>query len=177
MHADHMNKLKKSKFSSMDSDMVPNELYKSTSDDKREYQDSKNATENSYYSDIPVISTSRPQSGMYDTLATPTPSHNMVKQSDNPLYSSTQELRLSNTYDTVPSKVRSQSQNDVRIPEPTVFGTSALYTIPTSDEKPTNTSSNRLSYGLEFEMSSHEVLLRHQRSLSHGVDSATYTEI
>ena len=159
--------------------MVPNELYKST--EKREYQDGKNTTENSYYSDIPVISTSRPQSGVYDALATPTPSHK-VKQSDNPLYSSTQELRLSNTYDTVPLKVRSQSQNDVQLPESTLFGTSALepnYATPKFDEKPQSSSStsNRLSYGIELEMSSHEILIRHQRSLSQGVDSTAYTEL
>ena len=151
--------------------MVPNELYKRT--ENTEYKDGQNTTENSYYSDVPVINTSCPQSEVYDGLSSrvTTPGHTTMKQSDNPLYSSTQELRLNNSYDTIPSRSQGHSPTTgLEAPEPDGYAT------PQFDEK-SNTINHRLSYGLELELSNRQILpVRHQRSLSQGIDPI-YTEL
>ena len=175
----HAKKMEKSKFSSMESEMVANDLYKSIQDqDKDHHQGTRDY--------IPATTTSQPQSGVYDSLGSSTPSHT-VKQSDNPLYSSTQELRMSTTYDTIPSRGRSTTPSDVppRVPDPNTIPLKATsepnYAMPQFDKNLLATGStgskNRLSYGLELELSNLEIPpVHHQRNLSQGVDPV-YTEL
>lgn len=118
--------------------------------------------------DIPVITTSRPTSAVYDAISTPTSNHK-VKQSDNPLYSSTQELRLSASYDTIPSRGHSQTPSDQNPDQQTnqeliSHGTSVS---PLSHISGPGTTSpirnNRLSYSIELQLSSQAFpISRHQ---------------
>lgn len=181
----YLNRMEKNKFSPGESDMIDNNLYKTNSTQEKG-KDTKDSTETSFYADIPATTTTQPQSSIYDGLAPPTPSHT-VKQSDNPLYSSTQELRMSTTYDTIPSRGRSRTPSDVppKVPNPNTIS-SGKATTPFKDMPqdsgsvtPTgnNIINNRLSYGLELELSNREIPpVHHQRSLSQGVDPV-YTEL
>ena len=164
--------------------MVHNNLYKShTTHNQLNSIDS--AEDDSHYADIPVITTSRPASGVYDALATPTPSHK-VKQSDNPLYSSTQELRLSASYDTIPSRGHSQTPSDThadpRVSQELITQVTSVSPLPqchdSSNASRSPTRNNRLSYNIELQLSSQDFpFSRHQRSLSQGTDTAVYTEL
>ena len=164
--------------------MVQSNLYKShTTYNQPNSIDS--ADVDSQYADIPVITTSRPTSAVYDAMSTPTSSHK-VKQSDNPLYSSTQELRLSASYDTIPSRGRSQTPSDQHPDHQTSqelisHGTSVSPLDLSHNSGPGTTSpirNNRLSYSIELQLNSQAFpFSRHQRSLSQGMDTAVYTEL
>ena len=120
-------------------------------------------TISSHYVDIPVITSSRPQNGVYDCLAPATPNC-FVKQSDNPLYSSAQELRIGSNYDIVPSRSHSRI--------------STTSDIQMSDNTRGNIVSNRLSYGLELELSNRAIPpIHHKRSRSQGGVDPMYTEL
>ena len=160
--------------------MIDNCLYKTT----REKDNDSHQDGSVHYADIPrpSITTSRPQSGVYDTLATP--SHT-VKQSDNPLYSSTQELRMSTTYDTVPPRARSLTPSSVpyMLPSPNIgssanHATKGVYTTVENESNANpNIINNKLSYGLELELSNREIPpVHHQRSLSQTANPI-YTEL
>ena len=163
--------------------MVQNNLYKShTTYNQPNSIDS--ADIDSHYADIPVITTSRPTSAVYDAMSTPTSNHK-VKQSDNPLYSSTQELRLSASYDTIPSRGHSQTPSDQHPDHQTSqelisHGTS-VSPLSHNISGPGTTSptrNNRLSYSIELQLSSQAFpFSRHQRSLSQGMDTTVYTEL
>ena len=150
--------------------MTENNLYKTTRMGKDIIENPQD--DNNHYTAIPVPSSSRPQSGVYDGLAPTTPSHT-VKQSDNPLYSSTQELRLSATYDTVPSRARSLTPSAVPslLPNPNTDSTYyAKALVPTGNN-------NRVSYGLELEFGNCGIPpVHHQTSLSQTADGV-HTEL
>ena len=151
--------------------MTENNPYKTT-----RMGDIENHQDNSHYTAIPTeFSSSRPQSGVYDSLTTPTPSHK-VKQSDNPLYSSTQELRISAAYD-IPSRARSLTPSAFEIP-PVLPNTDFTNNYAKASGHTTSTgNSNRLSYGLELELSNREIPpVRHHRSLSQTAEPV-YTEL
>ena len=169
--------------------MVENNLYKTTQEKADEnYQD----VDSTHYAAIPVITSSRPSSAMYthEGMVQTTPNHS-IKQSDNPLYSSAQELRMSSTYDTIPRRSRSRTPSEVRSPscfnsnaalldpsEPTNYDLPRFENRPGSSDPVTqNTSNNRLSYGLELEFSNRDIVhVQHKRSLSQNLDSI-YTEL
>ena len=150
--------------------MTENNLYKTTHVADMENQD------DSHYTAIPAFSSSRPQSDVYyDSLTTSTPSHN-VKQSDNPLYSSTQELRISAAYD-VPSRARSLTPSAFEMIPPVLPNTDHASTSDHTTPKGNNTFNNRLSYGLELELSNREIPpICHKRSLSQTAEPV-YTEL
>ena len=163
----YIRKLDKNKFTSTESDVVVNELYKTAQD--KGGQREKDASH--YSSDFPVsYASQRPQSGTYNDGLAPTTHNHNVKQSDNPLYSSTQELGLNiNSVlprsSSVPPRVLDSSAKIDRDPN---------YAVSMLEDKG---NSNRLSYGLELELSNQKNFrVRHQRSLSQGVDPV-YTEL
>lgn len=141
--------------------------------------ETKGTTGNSYYSSLSLLSTNRPESGINDGSAlvnSNTPSH-PVKQSDNPLYSSTQELRMcaSPYYDTVPSRSSSHNVHSNNISMPFDADSDNNYKLQSLNS--TKIINNHLSYGLELQVSGRKIPpLCHQRSLSQGVDPI-YTEL
>ena len=185
MFTAYVSNLEKNKFSSNDSSMIDNNLYKTTRDDNNQWQDGS-----VHYADIPAITTSRPQSGVYDALATPT--HN-VKQSDNPLYSSTQELRMSATYDSVPPRARSLTPSAIssmfpitsytpdlgkKIEDNSMVTASHMYSSPVPGPIGNNMMNNRLSYSFELELlSNHETSQVYHQRFSQITTNSTYTEL
>ena len=164
--------------------MIANDLYKSTQKDHPRSRGETTDNGNSYNVAIPgtTVYVSSSQSEIHDGLI---PSRT-IKQSDNPLYSSTQELRFCTTNSGDPM-LSGNCQNNLRTLPPR-----ASDHIIITDHKDVNSNDitmqvketpmkkKRLSYGLELEMSNCEILsvaaVHHQRSLSQGIEPV-YTEL
>ena len=130
---------------------MDNDLYKTTIEKGNEsQQDSQEATQSSCYDDIPAITNKGPATR---PTYTPTPG---IKQSDNPLYSSTQELKMNVTYDN-PVVARSQSTTsrsaDILLMSNTSFDPnhSLPYDLHSRGFICATGNDNHLSYGLQLE--------------------------
>ena len=186
---DRSRRVDKSKPTPSEEDLIDNELYdfkdRKGKDIGKGDDETEENIEDVHYAAIPtVVATKEQNQQLYESM-TPTPH---VKQSDNPLYSSTQDLRRSMT---IPSRGTSQeninSLSARSTPVPS-FAAQNVYAVPQPASRqsldsggPTNqnSASNRLSYGFEreFELSNRQIPpARHTRSLSQGYDPL-YTEL
>ena len=157
--------------------MMDNDPYKTSIEKGNEcQQDIHEATQNCYY-DIPAINTNQGPATRH--ISTPTPS---IKQSDNPLYSSTQELKVNVNYDnTVLARSRSTTPKpaDALPMSNTSFDPHySLDDLKSKGLRCTAGNNNHLSYGLELEMSNKEIHLTHtyQHLVSYSTDPV-YTEL
>ena len=165
-----------------DGEMIDNDLY----DSKKLQQDEKQLDGDEHYSAIPTLVTTQEKNEdnvVYDSVRPPSTNHS-VKQSDNPLYTSAQDLRRSiatssraNSLENVNAISARSSPVPLHYDVPQFAGRSQERLLSGSTDS-NNTFSNRLSYGLELEFSNRQIPpVHHTRSLSQGGGDPLYTEL